>query len=107
MAVYTLRGWSRNLLREPREPQGGFNGKGALDVGFKYRVVFMPKYRKKAIFGATKKRFGDVFHDLAKRWESRIEQGHLMPDHVHSESLNSAGGYWMFFEPLLFFIQKT
>ena len=28
----------------------------------KYHVVFIPKYRKKAIFGVIKKRLGDVFH---------------------------------------------
>ena len=49
----------------------------------KYHVVFIPKYRKKAIFGVIKKRLGDVFHELAQRRESKIEEGHLMPDHVH------------------------
>ena len=46
----------------------------------KYHVVFIPKYRKKAIFGVIKKRMGDVFHELARRRESKIEEGHLMPD---------------------------
>ena len=49
----------------------------------KYHVVFIPKYRKKAIFGVIKKRLGDVFHELARRRESKIEEGHLMPYHVH------------------------
>ncbi len=49
----------------------------------KYHIVFIPKYRKKALFGTIKKRLGDVFHDLAKRRESHIEEGHLMADHVH------------------------
>ena len=49
----------------------------------KYHVVFIPKYRKKAISGVIKKRLGDVFHELARRRESKIEEGHLMPDHVH------------------------
>jgi hypothetical protein len=42
----------------------------------KYHVVFIPKYRKKAIFGVIKKRLGDVFHELARRRESKIEEGH-------------------------------
>ena len=46
----------------------------------KYHVVFIPKYRKKAIFGVIKKRLGDVFHELARRRESKIEEAHLMPD---------------------------
>jgi putative transposase len=50
----------------------------------KYHVVFIPKYCKKGIFGVIKKRLGEVFHELARRCESKIEEGHLMPDHVHT-----------------------
>jgi len=49
----------------------------------KYHVVFIPKYRKKAVLGKIKKNLGAVFHDLARRRECRIEEGHLMTDHVH------------------------
>ena len=49
----------------------------------KYHVVFTPKYRKKVLFGKIKRNLGQVFHDLARRKECRIEEGHLMPDHVH------------------------
>ena len=49
----------------------------------KYDVVFIRKYRKKAVFGKIKKNLGAVFHDLARRRECRIEEGHLMADHVH------------------------
>jgi putative transposase len=49
----------------------------------KYRVVFTPKYRKKLLFGKIRRYLGKVFHDLARRKECRIEEGHLMPDHVH------------------------
>jgi len=45
--------------------------------------VFIPKYRRKAIFGQIRKELGEVFHRLAKQKESLIEEGHLMPDHVH------------------------
>jgi hypothetical protein len=48
----------------------------------KYHVVFVPKYRKKAVFGKIKKNLGAVFHDLARRRECRIEEGHLMPEHA-------------------------
>jgi putative transposase len=41
----------------------------------KYHVVFIPKYRKKTIFGAIKKRLGDEFHGLARRRECKIEEG--------------------------------
>ena len=49
----------------------------------KYHVVFTPKYRKKLLFGKIKRHLGQVFHDLARRKECRIEEGHLMPYHVH------------------------
>jgi Transposase IS200 like len=45
----------------------------------KYHVVFTPKYRKKLLFGKIKRHLGQVFHDLARRKECRIEDGHLMP----------------------------
>jgi putative transposase len=46
-------------------------------------VVFIPKYRKKAIFGQIRRYLGEVFRRLAEQRESRIEEGHLMSDHVH------------------------
>jgi putative transposase len=49
----------------------------------KYHVIFIPKYRKKAIFGQIRSELGDVLRRLAGQKESRIEEGHLMPDHVH------------------------
>ena len=49
----------------------------------KYHVVFTPKYRKKALFGQIRRHFGTVFRELAQRKECKIEEGHLMPDHVH------------------------
>ncbi len=49
----------------------------------KYHVVFIPKYRKKSIFETLRSDLGDVFRALASQKESEIEEGHLMPDHVH------------------------
>ena len=49
----------------------------------KYHVVFIPKYRKKTIFGQLRRELGDVFRRLAEQKESWIEEGHLMGDHVH------------------------
>ena len=49
----------------------------------KYHVVFIPKCRRKRLFGALRKELGEVFRQLAARKESSIEEGHLMPDHVH------------------------
>jgi len=49
----------------------------------KYHVVFIPKYRRKTLYGELRKHLGEVFKRLAQQKESRIEEGHLMPDHVH------------------------
>ena len=49
----------------------------------KYHILFIPKYRKKVIYGTIKKYLKDVFHELAFRKECRIEEGYLMKDHVH------------------------
>ena len=49
----------------------------------KYHVVYIPKKRKKRIFGALRKHLGEVLHELALQKESKILEGHLMPDHVH------------------------
>ena len=49
----------------------------------KYHIVFIPKYRKKVLFGQIRKELGEVFHRLARQKESMIEEGHLMGDHVH------------------------
>ena len=49
----------------------------------KYHVVFIPKYRKKRLYDQLREHLGKVFHDLARQKECQIEEGHLMPDHVH------------------------
>ena len=49
----------------------------------KYHVVFVPKRRRKSIFGQTRRQLGPIFHALAKQKECQIIEGHLMPDHVH------------------------
>lgn len=49
----------------------------------KYHIVWIPKYRKKQLYGGVAKYLGDIFHELARERESRILEGHLCPDHVH------------------------
>jgi len=49
----------------------------------KYHVVFIPKYRKKVLFGHLRRHLGEVFKRLAEQKECRIEEGHLQRDHVH------------------------
>ena len=49
----------------------------------KYHVVFIPKYRKKKLFGQVRKYLRSVFHELAQQKGSKIVEGHMMSDHVH------------------------
>ena len=49
----------------------------------KYHIVFIPKYRRKTIYGQIRRDLGEVFRQLARRKECEIEAGHLASDHVH------------------------
>ena len=49
----------------------------------KYHLVWIPKYRKKLIYGQLRKHLGDILKELALHKESKILEGHLMGDHVH------------------------
>jgi putative transposase len=49
----------------------------------KYHVVFIPECRRKVLYGELRRHLGTVFRTLTQQKECRIEEGHLMPDHVH------------------------
>jgi len=49
----------------------------------KYHIVWIPKYRRKVLYGELRKHLGEMFRGLARQKESRVMEGHLMPDHVH------------------------
>ena len=49
----------------------------------KYHLVFVPKYRKKTLYGKIRKYLGGVFHELARQKECTILEGHMVQDHVH------------------------
>jgi putative transposase len=49
----------------------------------KYHVVFIPKHRRKALYVQLRRDLGPVFRDLAQQKECKVEEGHLMADHVH------------------------
>ncbi|MFH2122026.1 MAG: IS200/IS605 family transposase [Pseudomonadota bacterium] len=49
----------------------------------KYHVVWIPKSRRKVLFGQLWQHLGEVFHDLARQKDSKILEGHLQADHVH------------------------
>jgi putative transposase len=49
----------------------------------KYHIVWIPKYRRKVLYGDLRKYLGEVLRDLAQQKESKVLEGHLMLDHVH------------------------
>jgi putative transposase len=49
----------------------------------KYHIVFIPKYRRKAIYKELRGHLGELFRSLARRKECEVVEGHLLVDHVH------------------------
>ncbi|KAI9135546.1 IS200/IS605 family transposase [Acaryochloris sp. CCMEE 5410] len=49
----------------------------------KYHIVFIPKRRRKVIYGSLRIRLGVLFRELAEQRGVEILEGHLLPDHVH------------------------
>ena len=49
----------------------------------KYHVVWIPKCRRKVLYGQLRKYLGEIFHELARQKECAILEGHLQSDHVH------------------------
>jgi putative transposase len=48
-----------------------------------YHVIFVPKRRRKVLYGRIRTSLGQIFHALAKQKECEIVEGHIMPDHIH------------------------
>jgi putative transposase len=49
----------------------------------KYHIVWIPKCRRKVLYGELRKHLGTILKGLAMQKESNILEGHLMPDHIH------------------------
>jgi len=49
----------------------------------KYHVVFVPKRRRKQLFGNMRQKLGAILHELAWQKECQIIEGYVMPDHLH------------------------
>jgi putative transposase len=47
-----------------------------------YHVVFIPKCRRRVLYGQLRRELGEVFRRLAEQKQSEVAEGHLMPDHV-------------------------
>ena len=49
----------------------------------KYHLVFIPKYKKQALYGKIRKFLGKKFHELANQKGCKIIEGHMAQDHVY------------------------
>ena len=49
----------------------------------KYHVVFIPKYRRKVMYGKLKAAVGRILRELCEQKGIELLEGHAMSDHVH------------------------
>jgi putative transposase len=49
----------------------------------KYHIVWVPKYRRKVLYGKVRRRFGEIVRDLCRQLGVEVIEGHAMVDHVH------------------------
>ena len=49
----------------------------------KYHIVWIPKCRRKVLYGRIREHLGEVIRELARQRESLVLEGHLCSDHVH------------------------
>jgi putative transposase len=77
----SLRSVNRQSLRTERAVEAN-QSLNHTQLECKYHIVFIPKYRRKVIYGQIRVELGRVLRELAQHKESEIEEGHLMNDHV-------------------------
>lgn len=49
----------------------------------KYHIVFIPKYRRKEIYGKIRADIGQIIRQLCAYKDVEIIEAHAMPDHIH------------------------
>jgi REP-associated tyrosine transposase len=60
----------------------------------KYHVVWIPKYRRKVLYGELRRHLGAILRELAMQRESKIVEGHLMKDHIHMSTSGGVESGW-------------
>ena len=53
------------------------------EVVLPYHVVIVPKYRRKSMFGSTRKLIGGLIREICERYGVRVIEGRVLVDHVH------------------------
>ena len=74
---------SRLKQHERKIPMNDYSTLSHTKWECKYHVVFIPKYRRKTLYGGLRQYLGPVIRELASHREAQIEEGHMMGDHVH------------------------
>ena len=49
----------------------------------KYHIIFIPKGRKKQLYGKIRTYLKNIFHELSRQKECEIVGGNIVQDHVH------------------------
>ncbi len=49
----------------------------------KYHLVFVPKYRRKVLYGRMRRQIGKILQQLCRQKGVELIEGHAMPDHIH------------------------
>ncbi len=49
----------------------------------KFHIVWVPKYRRKKLYGKLRRRFGEITRDLCRQKGVELIEGHAKSDHVH------------------------
>lgn len=78
-------GWNREPTKAHHSEEPGEEDRSLSHTKWqcKYHLVFIPKYRRRTLFGVLRRELGPVFRRLAEQKESRVEEGRIMADHVH------------------------
>ena len=71
------------LTESPRGFHGRHESLAHTKWECKYHVVWIPKYRRQALYAELRKYLGPVLRELARQREAVVEEGHLQLDHVH------------------------
>ena len=74
---------SRSKLHKEEALVNNFQSLNHTRWDCKFHVVWIPKYRKRALYGQLRKQLAPVLKELANQKESEILEGRLVEDHVH------------------------
>ena len=49
----------------------------------RYHIVFVPKCRRRSIYGSLRRNIGGVTRELCRQHHVELVEGHAMADHIH------------------------